>query len=209
MGVVIKGDFTALRNIVAGRRVDGTGQTKALTGTEALDKYSYYWNNFTCAAPQDVTLPDAQTLTLGWSVVVYNQDTTNALTVKNYTSGDTIKSIVATRAYKFTCTDISDADGDWHVDYLEESDLEPSERYSETFNNTSDWGSAAGGYYTQTITNATHGRGTSPTLIIEELDGSDYIEVLPDRVLINSSGDVSFRVTEVPDGRFTGRITLI
>jgi hypothetical protein len=209
MAEIIKGDLSVLRSIQAGRRVNETGFTQALIGSLVLDKYAYGWYNLTAAAPQDVILPDATTLIEGWQVVINNKDTTNALTVKDGGAGATVKSIVAGRAYRLTCTSIGAAAGTWHVDFLEESDLLVSSRYSTTFNATTDWGAAAGGYYTYTLTQATHLRGTTPTIIVEQVDGSDFDTVVCDQVKVLANGDVALRVTEVPDGRFSGRITLV
>jgi hypothetical protein len=204
----IKGDLQVTRTIDAGRRVNQTGATKALVGAEALTKHSPFWNNFTAEAPQDVILPDATTLVIGWKVVVNNKDASNGLAVKNNDAGATVKSVIAGRAYEFTCEDISSADGAWHINYLEESDLVPAERYTETFNATTDW-TENGDYYTLTVDEATHQRGTSPTRIIEELDGSDYNEIIPDNLNVASNGDVTIRVMKTPEGRFAGRITLV
>ena len=209
MSEVIKGDLSVLRSIQAGRRSNQTAYGQALIGTLALDKDAYAWYNLTAAAPQDVVLPDAQTLTVGWTVVVYNKDTTNTITVKDGGAGATIKAVVAGRAYRFTVTDTSSAAGAWHKDFLEEADLLPAERYSTTFNATSDWGSPSAGYYTWTLTQATHLMGTNPMFIIEELDGSDYNEVRCDQAKALANGDIALRVTQVPDGRFVGRITVL
>jgi hypothetical protein len=85
----------------------------------------------------------------------------------------------------------------------------PAERYVQYFNSSSDWGSPSGGYYTITILAATHTKGINPIVNIRELSGSDYIDLSVDQILINSSGDISFRVLETPDLRFAGRVTII
>jgi hypothetical protein len=84
-----------------------------------------------------------------------------------------------------------------------------SEKTAITFNTTTDWGSASGGYYTQTIAQTLHRRGTNPVVQIFELDGSDYVLTTPDKVWHDStSGDVSFRVPDDPDLRFAGKVII-
>lgn len=208
MADVIKGDLSVLRSIQAGRRANQTAFGQALIGTLTLDKDAYAWYNLTAAAPQDVVLPSATTLVAGWSIVINNIDTTNAITVKDASSG-TVKAVIAGRAYRFTAIDVSDAAGDWHIDFLEEADLLPAERYTTGFNATTDWGSPVGGYYTWTLLQSTHLMGTNPNFIIEEVDGSDFNEVRCDQAKVLANGDIALRVTQTPDGRFAGRITVL
>jgi hypothetical protein len=204
----IQGDLTVLRTLNTGRRANQGAFTQALVGALTLDVNAYSWYNLTMASPQNVTLPDATTLTLGWQVTINNNDSTNAATVKN-AGAVTVKSIIASRCYRFTCTDISSANGIWQITYLDQSDLVQAERYSTTFNATTDWGAPAGGYYTWIITQAVHLMGTNTNVIVEQVDGSDYDIVFCDNVKILANGDVSLRVTQIPDGRFAGRITLV
>ena len=203
-----QGDVGVVRSLTTGRRANQGAQTKALIGTEVFDLHQQFWNNFTVAAPQDVTLPDATTLTLGWSVVVNNQDITNAIAVKDAAAG-AVKSIIAGRCYQFTCTSIGSTAGTWKIQFIDESDLIPADRYSTTFDATTSWGAPAGGYYTITVTAATHLLGTivKPTLYI--VDGSDYDEIHADQCKVLANGDVKFRVTQTPDGRFAGRIEIL
>lgn len=81
--------------------------------------------------------------------------------------------------------------------------------YTSSFNNTTDWGAASGGYYTITITEATHGKGTKPIVQIYELVSGVYEQVDVDRLGIAANGDVTIRVPESLDTRFTGRITIL
>lgn len=81
--------------------------------------------------------------------------------------------------------------------------------YFDTFNSSSDWGSPSGGYYTITIPQTTHQKGTNPIVQIFELDGSDYVLLNVDQVKISNIGDVSFRVKEIPDLRFEGKILIL
>lgn len=82
-------------------------------------------------------------------------------------------------------------------------------RYVQAFNNTTDWGTLSGGYYTITVTAATHGKGTRPNVTTMEQNGSNYETVFVDLISINGSGDVSIRVLGTPDTRFTGLIIIL
>lgn len=80
--------------------------------------------------------------------------------------------------------------------------------YVQIFNATTDWGTAVAGFYTITILGSVHTRGVNP--VIQVYSGTtNYDYVLPDRIRINSStGDVSIRVSDVPDNRFAGKIVI-
>jgi hypothetical protein len=203
----IKGDLNVSRTIQVGRRSNQAAQTKNLTTTETLDKNSYYWNNFTSTGAQNVDLPDATTLNLGWDVVVNNMDGTDTLTVRDAAAG-TVKTVVAGRAYRITCTSIGSAAGTWHIDYLEEADLLPGLRYAKTFNATSDW-TDAGSAYTVTLTQATHLMGVNPMVEVGELNGSDYDRVICDNLKKLANGDITIQVCKVPDARFEGRMIVM
>ncbi len=83
------------------------------------------------------------------------------------------------------------------------------EAYSSEFNNTSDWGSESGGFYTISVLQATHLKGVNPLIQTFELVGSDYILNNVDQVIINGSGDVSIKVPSSPDLRFNGKLLVI
>jgi hypothetical protein len=83
----------------------------------------------------------------------------------------------------------------------------PAERYTDTFNNTTDW-TAASPEYTRTILAATHGRGTSPNVQVFELISGSY-EQINVNVVVNGSGDVTLKVTETPNNRFVGLVIII
>lgn len=82
--------------------------------------------------------------------------------------------------------------------------------YTQTFNATTDWGSAVGGYYTISITSGTHGKGTNIVGVeIYEDDGTNYVFLNSDVLRWNkTTGTVSILVTDTPDGRFAGRIVI-
>jgi hypothetical protein len=71
------------------------------------------------------------------------------------------------------------------------------------------WGTASGGYYTLTILASTHGKGTSPAVqVFESIGGGNYDLVIPETIRINSSGDISIIVPEIPDLRFIGKVII-
>jgi len=72
------------------------------------------------------------------------------------------------------------------------------------------WGAAAGGFYTRTITAATHGKGVSPVVSIMEYDGTNLDVAGVDRIrIIQANGNVEIRVPEAPDGRFRAGIFIM
>jgi hypothetical protein len=83
-----------------------------------------------------------------------------------------------------------------------------SPNYTQTFNATTDWGSASGGYYTITIPLATHGKGSNPVIQLFELNGSDYDAVETTVFINNSTSAISFKALQSPDSRFQGKIVI-
>lgn len=207
MGREIKGDLKVCRTVDA-RRVNQELNTETITGAKQLDLHSKYWQEITAAAPQDVILPDATTLQNGWETVVKGNTSTISVKTYNAVTPVLLKAIQPGRAYKFTLISNGSAAGTWYVDFLEESDMIPSERHVETFNATTDWGSAVGGIYTQTITQSTHGRGVSPQVDLFEESGSDFLQVEAE-IKVLANGDVEIKVPETPNCRFAGKAVFI
>ncbi len=204
-----RGDFRVGRTVIADRRVDAGATAQTLSTGKDLDRHSYSWLRLDNATTQDVTLPDATDLPLGWSVVVDVPSTSTAPVKVKKHGGAALKSIEQGRAYKFTCVDIGSAAGEWYINFLEEADLIPTERFVETFDATGDWGSPSNGYYTITVDETDHERGTKPTVAVFQKDATDYIQISPDRIKVNTSGDVSIRVPQTPDLRFEGEMIFI
>jgi len=73
---------------------------------------------------------------------------------------------------------------------------------------TTAWGTAASGLYTITITAATHSITAPKTVHVYEKVGTDYELVQVDHQRILSNGDIAISVSEVPDGRFIGRVEI-
>lgn len=79
--------------------------------------------------------------------------------------------------------------------------------HENTFDATTSWGSADGdGTYTITVEAATHGKGTDVTVIVQEDDGTEYIEANARCIVshVKSTGDVKIRITGA-SSRFAGR----
>jgi hypothetical protein len=80
--------------------------------------------------------------------------------------------------------------------------------YVQTFNTTTDWGSASGGYYTITIPLASHTKGNNPVIQVFELVGSDY-DVVDTTIFIDSvTSAISIKALQSPDSRFQGKIVI-
>jgi len=205
----IKGDLQVCRTIDAGRRVNQGMNVETITAAEQLVINSHAWQNLSAAAAQDVILPDATTLTNGWEVVVQSSGAAT-LSVKTYdaTTPVLLQAVPSGKAYKFTLVDNGTDEGSWYVNLLEDAELLPTARHVEAFDATTDWGAASGGIYTQTITEATHGRGTSPQVDLFEESGSDFILVDAD-VKVLANGDVEITVPESPDCRFAGKAVFV
>jgi len=205
----VKGDLNVCRSINVGRRVNQGLIAKTITAAEQLTVHSEYWHKLTSASAEDVILPDATTLPLGYGIVI--QAITSSLDVHTYDATTPLsrKVIEAGRAYEFVLTDNGTEEGEWHANFLEEADTLATSRYIDTFNATTDWGAASGGYYTYVLSQATHTRGTSPQVDAFELSGSDFLQVDADELKVLANGNVELRVPEVPDCRFAGKMVLI
>lgn len=85
----------------------------------------------------------------------------------------------------------------------------PAVRYIYSFNNTTDWGSPSGGYYTIIILAGIHNQGLDPQVMVFEQVGLLFEYVTVDQLALNASGDISIRVPDSPDLRFTGKLIVI
>lgn len=82
-------------------------------------------------------------------------------------------------------------------------------KYTATFNDTSDWGSPSGGYYSIVIPESSHGAGLHPMIQIYELNGTDFQLVTPAITVDSITGDVTIGVIEIPDNRFAGKVVIV
>jgi hypothetical protein len=85
----------------------------------------------------------------------------------------------------------------------------PAERFTDTFNNTTDWGSPSSGLYSLSVTALVHGKGTNPNVQVYELVSGSYEQVQPNSIVINMSGDITISALQTPDTRFTGLILIL
>ena len=216
----VRGDLHVLRTGHAARRMNqGLVEETEITAQYDLDKHSHWWHTLKTDdnGEQDVVLPDATGLIddfsndLAWQVVVHNVGTVDSINVKTYSPSTPVlrKAVAPGRAYAFTLYKNDSQAGLWHVNYLEESDGIVTARYVQAYNATTNWGSPSGGYYTITVLGTTHARGSDPVVQLWRLQGSDYIKVILDRVLVDSNDDCSFRVPQLPDLRYAGKIVMI
>jgi hypothetical protein len=81
--------------------------------------------------------------------------------------------------------------------------------FEAAFNATTDWGTAAGGYYTKTILASAHGQGTKCNVVTYLDEDGSFSQVFPDKISISATGDVSFRVPSAPDLRFPGKVVVV
>jgi len=211
MAKEVKGDLNVKRTLDADRRVnEGLKQTDDLDAALDLGIHCEKWQRIETddLGAQNVDLPDATTISEGWQVVIENFGGTDALNVRDGADG-ALKTIATGKAYLFTCLDNGAAAGTWHVNFLEDDLTLVATRYASTFDAGASWGAAAGGYYTITITQATHTRGVDPMIQIYETSAGDDFLVEVDQLKVSAAGDAAFRVTEDPDLRFAGKIILV
>lgn len=197
----VKGDLRVRRTLQADRRADEGLNSETLAGNRAVVRDDYAILNLNPnGANRDVTLPDATTLPLGWKIRIRNSGGANNLVVKD-NGGSTLKTISSPAAtfdtlmYEFVLLTNGTAAGTYSVLELGDAGAVAATRYSASFV-SGDWSAPSGGYITLTVLAATHGRGTNPSVkILEDISG-DFDEVICDRMRINASGDIEFRIVE-------------
>lgn len=214
--VEVKGDLIVKRSLDA-RRMDNALSNETLAAARVVSKTDYkYLNLDPDGANRNVDLPDATTLTVGWSVIIRHSGSANNLVVRNNAAA-TIKTIsmpIATaeeRMYEFVLLTNGTAAGTWHVVEMGDPAVVVASRSVVTFT-SGDW-VTSGAYKILTGTEiagflaANHGRGTSPSVLVQELSGSDFDRVILDRERVLASGDIELRV--LSGSEFNGRIVLV
>jgi len=73
---------------------------------------------------------------------------------------------------------------------------------------TSGWTGPAGGFYSRSITQVTHNKGTLPSVEVYSYDGAVSTLVAVDTLEFNAAGDVTIKVSDAPDGRFRAHIVI-
>lgn len=80
--------------------------------------------------------------------------------------------------------------------------------FAQIFNATTDWGAPSGGFYSITVAQATHGKGTDPIVqTYEDVAGTD--ELVDTEILMDSFGNVTIRVPDSVDTRFAGKVVIV
>lgn len=203
----IKGDIKVYRTGVFDKRADEGLLSEVITASYTVLRHSAKWLRLSAAASQDVALPDATTCPNGWAVVIHASGAANLAV--NYDGATLLKSVVAGAVYIFTLLDNSTSDGVWHLNYLEDATSTTAARYVHTFNATTDWGSAAGGYYTLNLAESVHGRQADPMWQVFEMADSKESKVICDQEYNNAAGDIALNIVEDSDARFAGKIVII
>ena len=210
-GKKVWGDFLVKRVLTSEVRADRGLRVATITTNETLDLNSYSWQKLTNnTSSLDVSLPDATTLPIkGWSQVVENPIASSFDLVVKDGAGTILKTVVPGTAYEFTCEDIGSAAGVWFVTSLGDDTVLAASRYSQDFDNATDWGSPSAGAYTITITEVVHTRGLNPQVTVLEVVGDIETEVDVEVSYDKTTGDVSIAVPQTPDCRFAGRVLII
>ena len=151
------GDLTIGRTAKARSFQHGLS-VETLTTTRNIDINDYQYLRLSCASNQDIILPDAQTLEAGWNRIFdVASDSVGSILVKTYDAVTPVllKTLASGKSVKVTLISGATAAGTWKVEVISETETSAAERYVSGFTATTEWGTAAGGYYTITITSAT------------------------------------------------------
>ena len=184
---------------------------ETLTTSRNIDAHDFQYLRLSCASNQDVILPNASTLTAGWNRTIdVASDSVGSILLKTYDAVTPVllKTLASGKSVKVTLISGATDAGTWKVEVISETETSAAERYVSGFTATTEWGTAAGGYYTITVTAATHGIGSNPVVSVQQLTGSDYLIVDSDLTKIFANGNISIRVPETPDLRFAGRLVI-
>lgn len=201
-------DIQTELNIIS-RANEGLTQ-RAIIATLALPLTCAKYQDITATGNQDVTLPDATTLLNGWSVII-KAETGGELTVKDGGATPSTLQVVTAGsiAFEFTLIDNGSDNGTWMITSLENSGTVVANRYVKPHNSTTDWGSPSAGYYTISTTEATHGRGTTPSITFYKDVGSGVLNQVLVKSVLQTNGDSTFLVPEDPNGRYAGKAVYI
>lgn len=184
---------------------------ETLTTSRNIDVHDYQYLRLSCATNQDVILPNASLLTAGWNRTIdVADDSVGSILLKTYDAITPVllKTLASGKSVKVTLISGATDAGTWKIEVISSTETSAAERYVSGFTATTEWGAAAGGYYTIPVTAATHGIGINPVVSVQQLTGADYLIVDVDQLKVFANGDVSIRVPETPDLRFAGRLVI-
>lgn len=201
-----KGDFSVAREL-SGYRINAALTARTISAQEPISAYDPNYLRLSAATQQDAVLPDATTLTPGWTITI---EAAGAATVRvmkyDATTPTLLQAIAAGAVYQLILVANGTAAGTWAIDKIEAT--AQAARYPQSFGATTDWGSASGGYYTLTVPASTHGITANPNPTVYKLSGSDYKTVGVDSLTVLANGDVRIQVPETPDCRFAGLVVI-
>lgn len=206
-----KGSLNIKNVLSSERRVNAGGSIETLTTQRDILVNDFQQLILSNATTKDAVLPNAQSLTLCWNIIIHVPVSSAAsVNIKSYhvSAPVLVKNVIPGKTYMFTCIDTTTTAGTWHITLLKETDDIGASKYIDTFDATTSWGSPSAGYYTHTITAVTHGVGAQPIVEVEELSGSDFVRVGIEEVYKFANGDISIKVPEIPDLRFAGRLII-
>ena len=209
MSQIVQGSLSVKNVLSADRRVNQGLSKETIIAARPVTINDFAWLQIINAATQDVVMPDALTLSKGWSIVVMADAASGAsVNAKSYhaVTPVLVKNILVGRAYRFTLLDNASAAGVWHIDFLEEADLLPAERYADSFNATSDW-TVGSGVYTRTVATTTHEMGIQP--IIEIFIGAAPAVRCAADLSVAANGGITISVPSDPDLRFAGKMVIL
>jgi hypothetical protein len=190
------------------RRANQGLKASSLSDAYDVSALSHAWLSLDPnGANRDVVLPDATTLTNGWSVIIENTaDASESLVVKDNSTGNVIKTIVSptpvnqTLAYQFVLKDNSTADGVWYAIELGDPTIDIT-KYYDAFE-VADWSVPSGELTTLNIAGTTHGKGNNPMWSVHNDTGSKVY--CHDEVVNVANGNITLTITE--DDEFDGFI---
>lgn len=220
-GLKLKGDLEISREVNS-KRSNERLTSETLAADRLVDAFETAWLSIDPdGADRVIELPDATALPNGWKQIVQHAGAANNLEVRSYDgtfTGTLLKTIEApeapndTTAYQFVLIDNSTAAGVWYVVELGDSQNLVAQRFVVNFL-TAAWPAAVAGKRTLTSTQAaglaaaTHGRGVTPMLMVQETIGTDNDRVMLDRERTDSAGNVTLRI--IDGDQFDGRVVLI
>jgi hypothetical protein len=212
------GDFEVKRTLFVGRRVNETSESETLSGNRPIEPDDFSLLNLDPgASDRDITLPDATLLVPGWTIMIRHSGSTNSLIIKDF-DDNSIKTITAPpppteeKLYRFILIDNSNSAGIWQIIQLGDMETIAANRVVVLFA-AADFSAPAQGNRNLTPTQvpglaaSVHGRGQFPIYKIQEQSGTDYDEVLVNRVRTASNGDISIQVSA--NAVFTGRLIIL
>ena len=194
------GNLEVLGNL-KGRRSDSVYEVKTVSATYQVLITDPSSIGISASASGAVSLPDATTLFIGWSITISHIINTAPeiyVWTKTGGQGQLIKTIPSLGSFTFTCKSISTVDGAWSI----ASNMNIDDIIYTAFNSTSDWTQDGSLYFTTIAVKSGH--SARPFVVVKGggPDGNSGVPVTVDCTF--SSGNIRIFVPMVPDCRFAG-----